>query len=106
MRETPPFWLPGRHAARRPYLMGRVRIAAAMLTWFTARGFPDVDTAHLQAPPGTEPRPHPLATHPPGPGAQLRGPLVKPAKVALDFLVPTLKAHVVPETGSTLVWIS
>src|SRR5665647_474181 len=52
VRESPPFWLPGIHAARRPYLVGRGRIAAALRAWFAARDFIEVETAALQVSPG------------------------------------------------------
>jgi len=50
----PPFWSPDRHAARRPRLILRARIAAAARRWFDAKGFVEVDPAALQASPGVE----------------------------------------------------
>jgi lysyl-tRNA synthetase class 2 len=38
-RKSPSFWLPGRHAARRPHLLARGRIAAALQAWFAQAGF-------------------------------------------------------------------
>lgn len=50
----PPFWRPDRHAARRPRLLARAAIAAAMRRWFDVHGFVEVDPAALQASPGNE----------------------------------------------------
>ncbi|MBI1204902.1 MAG: EF-P lysine aminoacylase GenX [Rhodopseudomonas sp.] len=57
-----PFWLPGRHAARRPHLLARGRIAVALRTWFAAEGFLEVETATLQVSPGNETHLHAFAT--------------------------------------------
>jgi lysyl-tRNA synthetase class 2 len=72
LQEMPSFWLPGRHAARRPYLMGRARIAAALRAWFARSGFIEVETAALQVSPGNETHLHAFATELIGPGAELR----------------------------------
>jgi lysyl-tRNA synthetase class 2 len=50
----PPFWSRERHAARRPRLIARARIAAVVRQWFDAKGFVEVDPAALQASPGNE----------------------------------------------------
>ena len=55
-----PFWT--LHAARRPFLMGRVRIAAALRQFFAARDFVEVDTAALVLSPGNETHLHAFAT--------------------------------------------
>jgi lysyl-tRNA synthetase class 2 len=65
--ETPPFWLPGRHAARRPHLLARGRIAAALRAWFAGAGFLEVETATLQVSPGNETHLHAFATELIGP---------------------------------------
>jgi lysyl-tRNA synthetase class 2 len=57
-----PFWQPGSHAARRPYLLARGRIAAALRAWFGAQGFVEVETAALQVSPGNETHLHAFAT--------------------------------------------
>ena len=62
MRESPPFWLPGPHAARRPFLAARGRIAQALRTWFVGQGFSEVETAALQVSPGNEIHLHAFAT--------------------------------------------
>jgi elongation factor P--(R)-beta-lysine ligase len=54
VRKSLPFWNAGTHAARRPYLLARGRIAAALRGWFAARGFIEVETATLQVSPGNE----------------------------------------------------
>src|SRR5690349_41291 len=45
---------PGRHADRRPFLIARNRIIAAMRGWFEARDFIEVDCGALQISPGNE----------------------------------------------------
>ena len=55
-----PFWSPERHAARRPLLLARARIAAAVRCWFDAKGFIEVDPAALQVSPGNETHLHGL----------------------------------------------
>ena len=74
MPKSPPFWLPGVHAARRPHLLGRSRIATAMRAWFAARDFIEVETAALQVSPGNEIHLHAFATDLIGPGGE-RAPL-------------------------------
>jgi lysyl-tRNA synthetase class 2 len=61
-RKSPSFWLPGRHAARRPHLLARGRIAAALRAWFAQAGFLEVETATLQVSPGNETHLHAFAT--------------------------------------------
>ena len=70
MPKSPPFWLPGIHAARRPHLLGRGRIAAAIRAWFAARNFIEVETAALQVSPGNETHLHAFATDLIGPGGE------------------------------------
>ncbi len=72
MRETTPFWLPGLHAARRPYLLGRNRIAAAVRGWFAAQDFVEVETATVQVSPGNETHLHAFSTDLIGPGGERR----------------------------------
>src|SRR5664279_1275493 len=72
LRETLAFWLPGRHAARRPYLLARGRITAALRAWFTARDFLEVETATLQVSPGNETHLHAFATELIGPDTKRR----------------------------------
>jgi elongation factor P--(R)-beta-lysine ligase len=62
VRANPPFWLPGVHAARRPYLLKRGKIAAALRAWFAAQDFIEVETPALQVSPGNETHLHAFAT--------------------------------------------
>jgi lysyl-tRNA synthetase class 2 len=73
MPKNPPFWRPGAHAARRPFLVQRARIAAAVRAWFDRQGFLEVDTAALQVSPGNETHLHAFATDLVGPGNERRG---------------------------------
>jgi lysyl-tRNA synthetase class 2 len=57
-----PWWTPGIHADRQPFLKGRRRILAALRGWFDARGFAEVETAILQVSPGNEAHLHAFAT--------------------------------------------
>ena len=70
MPKSPPFWLPGVHAARRPYLLARARMAAAFRGWFAAQGFLEVETAALQVSPGNETHLHAFSTALIGPGGE------------------------------------
>ncbi len=55
MAEAPsPWWQPGRHADRRPRLLLRNRITAAVRAWFAGRDFVEVEAACLQVSPGNE----------------------------------------------------
>jgi len=56
------FWLPGRHAARRPHLLARGRVMAALRAWFVGSGFLEVETAALQVSPGNETHLHAFPT--------------------------------------------
>ena len=57
-----PFWAPHVHADRRPFLLARGRIVAALRAWFTANGFIEIDTGALQVSPGNETHLHAFAT--------------------------------------------
>jgi lysyl-tRNA synthetase class 2 len=65
--EPSPWWRPDRHADRRPFLLARARIAAAVRTWFDGQGFLEVDPAALQVSPGNEAHLHAFATEALGP---------------------------------------
>ncbi|MGY2053160.1 EF-P lysine aminoacylase EpmA [Methylobacterium sp. JK268] len=54
MTSASPWWAPHVHADRRPRLVARNRIKAALRAWFAERGFVEVDTAALQVSPGNE----------------------------------------------------
>ncbi|HEU5018994.1 MAG TPA: EF-P lysine aminoacylase EpmA [Pseudolabrys sp.] len=68
-----PFWRRDAYAARRPYLLARARIAAALRGWFAANGFIEVETAVLQVSPGNETHLHAFATDLIDPGGERRG---------------------------------
>src|SRR5262249_14458420 len=55
-----PFW--ALHAARRPLLLARMHIAAALREFFAARDFVEVETASLVVSPGNETHLHAFAT--------------------------------------------
>jgi elongation factor P--(R)-beta-lysine ligase len=57
-----PFWAPHVHADRRPVLMARNRIVAALRAWFTGHDFVEVETGALQVSPGNETHLHAFAT--------------------------------------------
>src|SRR3569832_377973 len=73
MPQNPSFWRPGVHAARRPYLLARGRVAAAVRAYFADRGFVEVEPATLQVSPGNETHLHAFATDLIGPGNERRG---------------------------------
>ncbi|MPQ94628.1 EF-P lysine aminoacylase EpmA [Thioclava sp. JE_KL1] len=58
----PPFWTPERHADRRPALLARNRIQAAIRGWLAAEDFVEVDPCALQVSPGNEAHLHAFAT--------------------------------------------
>ena len=62
MSVAAPWWRPDVHADRRPFLLARGRIQAALRAWFAARGFVEVDPCILQASPGNEAHLHAFAT--------------------------------------------
>jgi lysyl-tRNA synthetase class 2 len=57
-----PFWAPHAHADRRPVLLARNRIVAALRAWFAAHDFVEVETGALQVSPGNETHLHAFAT--------------------------------------------
>ena len=57
-----PWWAPDIHADRRPFLMARARMTAAVRGWFAARDFVEAETAILQVSPGNEAHLHAFAT--------------------------------------------
>ena len=56
------WWQPARHADRRPLLLARNRIQAAIRGWLAGEGFIEVDPAGLQVSPGNEAHLHAFAT--------------------------------------------
>ncbi|TCL72946.1 EF-P lysine aminoacylase EpmA [Rhizobium sp. BK251] len=57
-----PWWTPAVHADRRPFLIGRNAIQAALRGYFAAEDFIEVDTATLQVSPGNEAHLHAFST--------------------------------------------
>lgn len=57
-----PWWDKDRHADRRPFLIARNRITAAVRGWFGERGFTEVEAAALNVSPGNEAHLHGFAT--------------------------------------------
>jgi elongation factor P--(R)-beta-lysine ligase len=72
MSRISPWWMPDRHADRRPFLTARGRIKAAFRNWFTAQGFTEVEPACLQMSPGNEAHLHALSTDIVGPDLSRR----------------------------------
>ena len=62
MVTSSPWWSPARHADRRPFLIARNRIKAAIRRHFDADGFTEVECAALQISPGNETHLHAFAT--------------------------------------------
>ena len=61
-QRSSPWFSPGRHRDRRPLLLGRNRIVAAIRNWFGERDFVEVECAALQVSPGNEAHLHGFAT--------------------------------------------
>jgi len=49
-----PWWMPARHADRKPFLMARSAIMRALRAWFDEQGFAETETNILQVSPGNE----------------------------------------------------
>ena len=49
-----PWWNPGRHSDRKPFLASRIAITRAVRAWFEEQGFVEVETGILQISPGNE----------------------------------------------------
>jgi elongation factor P--(R)-beta-lysine ligase len=60
--DSSPFWAPHVHADRRPLLLARGRITAALRAWFAANDFVEVETGALAVSPGNETHLHAFAT--------------------------------------------
>ena len=67
-----PWWHRQVHADRRPFLLARGRIMAALRGWFEAQGFVEVETGALQVSPGNETHLHAFATELIGPDGARR----------------------------------
>ncbi|HYE45443.1 MAG TPA: EF-P lysine aminoacylase EpmA [Caulobacter sp.] len=62
MTRPSPWWSRDRHEDRRPFLLARNRIAAAVRQWFAERDFTEVEAAALAVSPGNEAHLHAFAT--------------------------------------------
>jgi len=60
--DSSPFWARHVHADRRPILLARGRIVAALRAWFATREFVEVETGALQHSPGNETHLHAFST--------------------------------------------
>jgi lysyl-tRNA synthetase class 2 len=67
MTAPSPWWDQNVYADRRPLLLARSRITAALRDWFRNRGFVEVETPILQVSPGNETHLHALMTEIVGP---------------------------------------
>ncbi|MDQ0467424.1 EF-P lysine aminoacylase EpmA [Labrys wisconsinensis] len=67
MTDASAWWRPHVHEDRRPFLLARNRIAAALRAFFAADGFVEVEGAILQVSPGNETHLHAFATELVGP---------------------------------------
>ena len=72
MTAASPWWTPHIHADRRPRLMARNAIVAALRGWFVERDFVEVTTSALQVSPGNEAHLSAFATEAIGPDASRR----------------------------------
>ena len=70
MSKHAPMWDRAWHADRRPFLIARARIAAALRDWFARHDFIEVETAVLQVSPGNETHLHAFASELIGPGGE------------------------------------
>ena len=76
-----PWWDRTRHADRRPLLVARNRIQAALRGWLAAQDFTEVDPAALQVSPGNEAHLHAFATD----------------AIGTDLVARTMYLHTSPE---------
>lgn len=53
-QDPSPWWTPGRHLDRKPFLQARSAISRALRDWFEDEGFVEVETGILQKSPGNE----------------------------------------------------
>ncbi|MFL5338454.1 MAG: EF-P lysine aminoacylase EpmA, partial [Geminicoccaceae bacterium] len=67
-----PWWSPARHADRRPFLLARNGIAAAVRRWFEDQDFVETAVAALAVSPGAETHLHAFATEAIGPDGARR----------------------------------
>lgn len=68
-----PWWKPDVHADRRPFLLARNRVQAALRDYFARHDFVEVDTAALQVSPGNETHLHAFASQYHAPDGETEG---------------------------------
>jgi elongation factor P--(R)-beta-lysine ligase len=96
MRAPSPFWAPDRHGDRRPFLLARGRIVAALRNWYAREGFVEVEASALQVSPGNEAHLHAFATELVGPdGARSRRYLATSPEFALKKLLAAGETRIV-----------
>src|SRR5258708_20986095 len=64
------WWVKGRHADVKPFLMARSAVTRAIRAWFDEQGFAEVETAILQVSPGNETHLHAPRTELAGAGGE------------------------------------
>ena len=69
---TDPWWTPARHETRRPLLLARNRLQAALRAWFADQDFLEADPSGLQTSPGNEAHLHAFTTRAIGNDGQSR----------------------------------
>jgi elongation factor P--(R)-beta-lysine ligase len=95
-QQTSPFWARDRHIDRRPFLLARNRIIAALRRWFDSRDFVFVDAGILQVSPGNEAHLHAFRTDLIGPdGAVARRYLHTSPEFAMKKLLAAGEARIV-----------
>ncbi|MEX0852749.1 MAG: EF-P lysine aminoacylase EpmA [Bauldia sp.] len=96
MDASSPLWEPARHGDRRPFLLARNRIVAALRAWFAARDFVAVESAILQVSPGNETHLHAFATEAIGPNdARYRRYLATSPEFAMKKLLAAGETRIV-----------
>ncbi|HEY8335994.1 MAG TPA: EF-P lysine aminoacylase EpmA [Tardiphaga sp.] len=84
-----PWWEPGRHLDRRPFLQARGAITRATRDWFEEQGFTEVETGILQVSPGNETHLHAPRTELTGAGG---GRLTRYLRTSPEFACKKLLA--------------
>jgi elongation factor P--(R)-beta-lysine ligase len=90
-----PFWLPERHAARRPALVVRAKLKAALRAAFEAKRFWEVETGIIQISPGNETHLHAFSTRWRAPGeGEATGYLITSPEFAMKKLLAAGESHI------------
>lgn len=95
MTSAPPFWSPERHAARRPALLIRSKLKAALRAALEAKRFLEVDTGLIQISPGNETHLHAFQTVWRAPGEETAtGYLITSPEFSMKKLLAAGEAHI------------